>query len=166
MGDPVAWGRARAPEIAELIDTADLMLAPFAESEEALLGALKSENANVRVWATTVCSAYGVQATELVETARTLLRDDQVPVRIRAAEFLALAGAIDPRPTLVTIHNGTENPVERLIALQSAALFHEHAPVAHPFEASAFTSAKPGSEGERRLVYFAGEWLGNPKGKK
>jgi uncharacterized sulfatase len=166
MGDPVAWGRARAPEIAELIDTADLMLAPFAENEEALRSALKSENANVRFWAATVCSAYGVQATELVETARTLLRDDQVPVRIRAAEFLALAGAIDPRPTLVAIHNGTENPVERLIALQAAALFHEHAPVAHPFDATAFTPAKPGSEGDRRLVYFAGEWLGNPKGKK
>lgn len=165
MADPVAWGRARTAEIAELIDTADLMLAPFAESEEALRAALNSKNANVRFWAATVCSAYGVQATELVDTARTLLQDEHVPVRIRAAEFLALAGAIDPRPALVGIHNSTENPVERLIALQAAALFHEHAPVAHPFDATAFTPAKPGSEGERRLVYFAGEWLGNPKGK-
>ena len=166
MADPVAWGRAHAGEIAELIDTADLMLAPITESEEALSAALKSGNANVRFWAATVCSAYGVQATELVDTVRPLLRDEHVPVRIRAAEFLALAGAIDPRPALVGIHNATENPVERLIALQSAALFHEHAPVAHPFDATAFTPAKPGSEGERRLVYFAGEWLVDPKGKK
>ncbi|PAW62943.1 MAG: hypothetical protein B9S36_05795 [Verrucomicrobiia bacterium Tous-C2TDCM] len=166
MGDPVAWGRSHATEIATLIDTADLMLAPFAESEEALRGTLKSENANVRFWAATVCSAYGVEATDLVDTVRALLQDKHVPVRIRAAEFLALAGAIDPRPALVGIHNGSEDVVERLIALQAAALFQEHAPVAHPFDATAFTPAKPGSEGERRLVYFAGEWLGNPKGKK
>ncbi|MBL9161048.1 MAG: sulfatase-like hydrolase/transferase [Verrucomicrobiales bacterium] len=165
MNDPVAWGRARAPEIAALIDTADLMLAPCVENEEALRVALKSENASIRFLAATVCSAYGVEATELIDAVRPLLRDAHVPVRIRAAEFLGLAGAIDPRPALVGIHNGTDDPVERLIALQSAALFHEHAPVAHPFEATAFTPAKPGSEGERRLVYFAGEWLGSPKGK-
>jgi len=149
-----------------LIDTAGLMLAPITESEEALRAALKSDNANVRFWAATVCSAYGVQATELVDAARPLLRDEHVPVRIRAAEFLALAGAIDPRPVLVEIHNATEDPVERLIALQSAALFHVHSPIAHPFDATAFTPAKPGSEGERRLVYFASEWLVSPKGKK
>jgi len=167
MEDPVAYGRARAAEIAELIDTADLMLAPFAESEEALRTALASGDANVRYWAATVCSAFGAEAAELAGTVRDLLDDPGVPVRVRAAEFLGLAGEADPRPLLVAIHNGTEDPVERLIALQSAALFHEHAPVAHPFDPAAFTPAKPGSEAERRLLYFAGKWLdgGNEKGK-
>jgi len=165
MADPMAWGRGRAAEIAELIDTADLMLAPFAESEIPLSSALKSGNATIRFWAATVCSSYGAEARNLVATARELLRDEHVPVRIRATEFLALAGEIDPRPALVEIHNATEDPVERLIALQSAALFHQHAPTAQPFDAAAFTPAKFGSEGERRLIYFSGEWLGNPRAK-
>lgn len=165
MEDPVAYGRARAEEIAELIDTADLALAPFGESEESLRSALASEKAGVRYWAATVCSSYGAEATELVEPVRELLDDGSVPVRARAAEFLGLVGAADPRPRLAEIHNATENPVERLAVLQSAALFHEHAPVAHPIDPAAFAPAAPGGETERRLVYFAGEWLGSPKGK-
>lgn len=164
LSDPVGFGRAHAAEISTLIDTADLMLEPFSAVEEALKTALRSSDGNVRFWAATVCSAFGPEASDLVDPVRKLLKDEKTPVRIRAAEFLGLVGAADPRPLLTSIHNATEDPVERLIALQSAALFHERAPVAFPFDAAAFALAKPGSESERRLVYFAGRWLGNPKG--
>ena len=165
LSDPVGYGRTHTAEISTLIDTADLMLEPFSTAEESIKAALASPDANVRYWAATVCSAFGPQAADLVAPVRKLLKDEAVPVRIRAAEFLGLVGAADPRPLLTSIHNGTEDTVERLITLQSAALFQEHAPVAYPFDPAAFSPAKPGSENERRLLYFAGKWLGNPKGK-
>jgi hypothetical protein len=65
----------------------------------------------------------------------------------------------------VTIVNESNEPVEKLIALQSAAFFHEHPALAFPFEAESFTSVDPKVEAERRLRYFAGDWIGRPSAK-
>ena len=165
MGDPAGYGKARAAEIATLIDTADLKLHPFAESEAALREALVSKNANVRFWAAAVCAAYGQEAVELVDLVKELLDDPDTMVRVRAIEYLGMVGEIDPRAPLVTIVNVSNEPVEKLIALQSAAFFHEHPAMAFPFEAESFTAVDPKNEAERRLRYFAGDWIGRPSAK-
>ncbi len=165
LDDPVAWGRSRSAEIAELIDTADLMLAPFAESEGALREAFASTDPRLRYWAATVAASYGEEAADLAELGRRLLDDPAPYVRVRAVEFLGLAGQLDPRAPLVAIVNESEDSAEQLLALQSAALFHRHAPLSHPFDASAFKPLAPGAEPARRIAWFSGEWLGDPKGK-
>jgi arylsulfatase A-like enzyme len=165
MEDPAGYGKARAAEIATLIDTADLMLQPFAESEAALREALVSKNANVRYRAAAVCAAYGQEAVELVDHVKELLDDRDTMVRVRAIEYLGMVGELDPRAPLVTIVNESSEPVEKLIALQSAAFFHEHPAMAFPFEAESFTPVDPKEEAERRLRYFAGDWIGRPSAK-
>lgn len=166
MANPVAYGKEHADEIARLIDTADLMLKPFGDSEGALKTALASDDPKIRTWALMVCSAFGNEASELTDLARPLLKDENSLVRLRAAEFLGLIGETDPRITIIEVVNHTAHPVEQLIALQSAALFHEHSPLAFPFEASAFTSISEEGEAGRRIDYFKGEWLGKEPAKK
>lgn len=163
LSDAVAFGRSHAAEIADLIDTADLVLAPFAESEAALREAFASANPRMRFWAATAASACGRDASDLVELARPLLADAAPYVRVRAAEFLALAGASDPREALVAAVNGSDSPAEQLLALQSAALFHAHGPVSFPFDAAAFKELPAQAEPARRVAWFAGKWLGAPK---
>ncbi len=163
MDDPVGYGKARAAGIAALIDTADLMLHPFAESEAALREALDSDDARVRYWAAAVCAAYGEAAAELEDPVRNLLDDPDPMVRVRAVECLGLLGGIDPRGPLIAITNGTDDPVEKLIALQSAAFFHNHPALAFPFDASAFGPVAPGGEAERRILYFRGDWIGKTR---
>jgi uncharacterized sulfatase len=164
LADPVAYGRAHAGEIADLIDTADLVLAPFSESEAALREAFASPDPKRRYWAATAASAFGGEAADLAELARPLLADAAPYVRVRAAEFLGLVGASDPRETLVAVVNGSDSKAEQLIALQSAALFHTHGPVAFPFDAAAFKDLPAGAEPARRIAWFAGTWLDPPKG--
>lgn len=163
LADPLAFGRSHAAEIADMIDTADLVLAPFPESEAELRGAFVSPNPRIRFWAATVASAYGREASDLVDLARTLLGDANPCVRVRAAEFLGLAGASDPREALVAVVNGSHSTAEQLLALQSAALFHAHGPIAFPFDATAFKSLPPQGEAARRIAWFSGKWIGSPK---
>lgn len=165
MDDPAAYGRARAAEIATLIDTADLMLQPFAESEVALRKALVSDNEKVRYWAAAVCAAYGQEAVELVDLVKELLDDPGAMVRVRAIEYLGMVGELDPRAPLVTIVNESSEPVAKLISLQSAAFFHERPTLAFPFSADSFNPIDPKEEGERRIRYFDSTWKDAPSAK-
>jgi uncharacterized sulfatase len=165
MDDPAAYGRARAVEIATLIDTADLMLQPFAESEVALRKALVSDNEKVRYWAATVCAAYGQEAVELVDLVKELLDDPDTMVQVRAIEYLGMVGELDPRAPLVTIVNESSEPVAKLISLQSAAFFHERPTLAFPFSADSFNPIDPKEEGERRIRYLDGTWKDAPSAK-
>ena len=165
LGDPLAWGRSRSAEISALIDTADLMLGRFSENEAALREAFASPTPAIRYWAATAAASYGPEAADLAPLGRRLLSDPEPYVRVRAIEFLGLAGLLDPRAPLVEIVNGSEAPAEQLLGLQSAALFHRHSPLAHPFDAAAFKTFPPGTEPARRIAWFTGEWLGDPKGR-
>ncbi len=167
MENPVAYGQEHQVEIAEMMETADMMLFPFSEIHGQLERSLSSNDPMIRYWAATVCAAFGEDASELAFGAKKLLDDENPMVRVRAAEFLGLIGEIDPRSTLIDVVNGTEHPVEQMIALNAAALFHENPHLAYPFEADDFTSVKESDEAYRRILYFQNDWLGNkPRGKK
>ncbi len=165
LADPVAWGQEHREQIASLIDAADLMLAPLPTKEAALRGLFESGDPLKQYWAATVASAFGEEAVELAPLASKLLDAPQSYVRVRAIEFLGLIGKADPRSTLTTIVNESDSNVEQLIALQSAALFHDHAPLAYPFDAAGFKTLPAGSEAARRIAWFRGDWL-NPAAPK
>lgn len=165
MENPVKYGQEHQVEIAEMMETANLMLYPFPDIHGQLERALASNDPLIRYWAATVCAAFGEDASELAFNAKKLLEDEDPMVRVRAAEFLGLIGEIDPRSTLIDVVNNTDHPVEQMIALNAAALFHANTELAYPFEAENFTSVKESDEAYRRILYFKNDWLGNKKKK-
>ncbi len=164
MNNPVKYGQEHQEQIGKLIDTANLMLEPFHEAQADLSEALASEDPYQRYWAATACAYFGEEANELAELALPLLDDENCMVRVRAAEFLGGIGRVDPRATIISVVNSTDHPVEQLIALNSAAYFHENIKTAFPFDASDFDGVT--GEPARRIQYFANDWLNNPKGSR
>ncbi len=158
MDNPVAFGQKNKALITEMIDTADLAVLPFGEVEEKLRKALSSDKPEIRYWAATACASFGKEAGDLKREARDLLKDDDLMVRVRAAEFLGLTGAVDPRTTLTKVINTTENPIELLIALNAAVFFHDNNEISYPFDPSYFElKVKEIGESYRRIAYLEGE---------
>ena len=166
MDDPVGFGQEHQERIARLIDLADLMFLPVADAREKIEGAAISEDPVERYWAATVCASFGERASELVGTIRPLLKDDDRMVRVRAAEFLGGIHKIDPREVIIEVVNDSDHPVEHLIALNAAAYFHENSTMSYPLDPANLKTVSPKSEAQRRVDYFAGEWLGKKPGKK
>jgi len=164
MNNPVKYGQDHQEQISQLIDTANLMLKPYEEAHAALVTALTSDDPHQCYWAATTCAYFGQEASELADTARPLLDDEDPMVRVRAAEFLGSIGKVDPRSTIIDVVNSTDHPVEQLIALNAAAYFHEHADTSFLFQASDFEGVE--GEGERRIQYFDNNWLKKPRGAK
>lgn len=166
MKNPAAFGQENSDRISDLIDVANLMLRPLPEVKDAIQAAAVSDDFLKRYWAATVCASFGEEATELAGSIRPLLKDEDRMVRVRAAEFLGGIGKTDPRVVLIDVVNASEHPVEHLIALNAAAYFHENSKTSFPFDASNFTSVPSKSEAQRRLLYFAGDWIKKPAKKK
>ncbi|MCG8601308.1 MAG: sulfatase-like hydrolase/transferase [Verrucomicrobiales bacterium] len=164
MEDPVAFGEENRQRIAASLETANLMLLPMSEADAPLRSAFRSADPLIRQWALTVCAAFGKEAEELVESAKPLLRDEDPVVQIRAAEFLGLVGAVDPRGTLIEVVNDSDHPVLQLMALNSVALFHDHSATSYPFDPASFAEIE--GEAERRLLYLEGDWIGKKTNRK
>ena len=124
--NPVAYGQAHKEQIARLVDVADLSLVPFAEAEPGIRKALASDDPWERYWALIACSSHGKTAEGLAPIARRLAeRDPRLLVRVRAAEFLGLIGAADPRPTITAALLKSESPVEANLILNTAVLLQD-----------------------------------------
>ena len=156
MENPVAFGQARAKEIARLVDVADLCLLPFAEAKPGLEKALASSNPWERYWALIACSCFGDEAGTLVPAAKGRLDDRELLVRVRAAEFLGIVGAADPRPTLCDVLNATESPVEALLTFNTVVFFHDRTPNGYPFDLGALDMKVTAGEVKRRISYLEG----------
>ncbi len=154
--DPVAFGRRRQAEVSRLVDIADLSLLPFASAKDRILAALRSENPWERYWGLIVCSCFGTQARSLVPVARRLLSDPEPLVRVRAAEFLAIVSAADPRPTLYEVLNSTTDPLVALLTLNTAVYVNDYLS-GYPIDASRISLKVTGRELNRRLKYLAGD---------
>jgi len=154
MNDPVAFGRKNRERIARAIETADLAVLPFPEARGKLVEALRSTDPVVRQWAATVCACFGKEAGELVGAVVPLIDDPDPVVRIRAAEFLGIIGQRDPRPTLRSTVEETNDPLVVLLGLQSAVYFHDHAEIAYPFRVSDLTLRVKEGEFGRRIEYL------------
>jgi len=127
--NPVAFGQAHKPEIARLVDIADLALLPFADAQDRLKAALASENPWERYWALIVCSAHGRAAEPLVPAAQSLAASDpENLVRVRAAEFLGLIGKADPRPVVMDALARADSPLDAGLILNTLVLLRDGKP--------------------------------------
>jgi uncharacterized sulfatase len=151
---PVAFGQRHAKEIARLVDIADLSLLPFATARPGLEKALASSDPWERYWALIVCSCFGEDAEALVPAAKGRLEDSELLVRVRAAEFLAVVGAADPRPTLYDVLNTTESPVEALLTFNSVVYVNDHLS-GYPFDMKQLDMKAKGGETGRRIDYLS-----------
>ncbi len=165
LGDPIAYGKKHSKEIARVADIADAACLPFKQARLQLKKALNSKNEWDRYWALTSCATLGREAQSLAADARKSLTHDNRMVRLRAAEFLGLVGAEDPRPTLKGILEETESADEALLAFQAVVLFNDFEP-RYPFDMGGLQMKPLKGEVGRRLEYLVGDPKKNPKGRK
>ncbi len=124
--NPVAFGRAHRDEIARLVDVADLSLVPFQEARGRVEEALASDDPWPRYWGLIAASSHGKAAAALTDSAKRLAEHDPEPlVRVRAAEFLGLVGAADPRPTIADCLLRSGSTVEANLMLNTAVLLQD-----------------------------------------
>jgi hypothetical protein len=153
--NPVAFGQAHQAEIGRLVDIADLSLVPFRQAELAVRAALTSENPWERYWGVIVCSTHGPAALSVVEQAKTMAqRDPELLVRVRAAEFLGLVNAADPRPVIREVLAQAEHPLVALLTLNTMVLLRDSKP-GYAFAISAKDVKAQHPNISRRLEYLA-----------
>ncbi|MDD7986423.1 sulfatase [Lentisphaera marina] len=119
-------GIEKKDDIAELIDLANLQLSSFEEVQEDLLEALNSTTPWFRYWALINCSRFGKQAHAFVAKAKELAaHDEELLVRVRAAEFLAIIKAQDPAQVILDVLEKSTSETETLLTLNSLVLLRD-----------------------------------------
>ena len=166
MDDPVGFGQQHKPEISQMADIHDLALLPFPEARLKLAAALQSDNVWMRYSAAMTCSAIGKEAASLAPAMMPLLKDDNLVVRIRAAEFFGLIGNLNPQPILASVVNNTANPVEAAEALNSVVYFRDCHSSPYPIDAATLKPQAKDDSITRRINYLNGEPYKNEKAKK
>ncbi len=126
---PVAFGRAHRKEIAELVEVADLQLLPFPEAKVGIARALASDHPWKRYWGLIVCSTFARKAADFVPEAKAIAANDPENLnRVRAAEFLGLVGAVDPRPLIKKSLLEADSSTEANLILNTAVLLEDGEP--------------------------------------
>ncbi len=126
---PVAFGQSHREEIARLVDIANLSLLPFDEARTRIAQALAAEDRWQRYWGLIACSSHGSAALAMVETIEALAASDpERLVRVRAAEFLGLVGAADPRPEILRCLSETTSATEATLILNTVVLLRDGQP--------------------------------------
>ncbi len=151
--NPVAFGQENQPRIAELIDTANLCLMPFALAKNALPLALKDEDPWQRYWAITACIQFGQEAASLAPLLEAALKDTNPLVRMRAAEYFCLTSDFDPAPLFKQLLSDSISHVETLILLNSVVFLRDGGPDIS-FEMTRDEVHAQSSEVKRRLDYL------------
>ena len=155
LGDGVAYGVRHAKEINRLVDIADLGLMPFAKASKSLAKAMESENPWERYWACITASLFGDVAKPLVSDAKKLLSDDNLMVRVRAAEFLGSIKAVDPMPTIVGVLNESVSSQEVLLTFNTVVYLRDYK--GYDFDLSQIKLRTNAGESSRRIGYLSGK---------
>ena len=69
---------------------------------------------------------HGKSAQPLVSAVKPLLNDENLMVRVRAAEFLGSIKAMNPMPTLIGVLNERESSQEVLLTFNTIAYLRDH----------------------------------------
>ena len=154
LNDGVAFGREHSKQISRLSDLADTALRPFSEVKQALASSLQSKGALRRYWALKVCSNFGEKAKSLAIAAMPLLNDENLMVRVRAAEFLGGIKAVDPMPTLYGVVNNAETEQALMIAFNTIVYLRDQ--VGHKYDPEKVKLKFNKGEVYRRVQYLAG----------
>ncbi|MHC4253029.1 MAG: sulfatase, partial [Planctomycetota bacterium] len=119
--------------------------------------AVKSQRPWERYWGFIVCSSFGKPALEFADKAKEAAAGDaELLVRVRAAEFLGLTGAADPRPAIMDVLAKAGHPLETLLTLNTVVLLRDGRPGYEFRITKDSVKAKQGEVG-RRLSYLAGK---------
>jgi arylsulfatase A-like enzyme len=130
--NPVDYGQEEKKRIGQLAGIADISLKPFKKAANGIDRALSSNDPLKRYWGWVVCCVYGSEASEYADNAREVAASDPDNlVRMRAAEFLGLAGLDDPRPYLVDCLKNARSFQEAAFVLNTITLLHDSG---FPFE--------------------------------
>jgi hypothetical protein len=164
MSDATGFGQSQKAQIAKLLDVADLALLPIDQAAPKLRSAMADGNPFVRYWGAMAAAAFGPEASVLADSARPLLKDDNLMVRVRAAEFLGGLRSIDPQPVLRKIVNSTENPVEATEALNAVVHFRDLLTDPYPIDVATLKPLSKGADVMDRWNYLNGDPY--PKKKK
>ena len=70
-----------------------------------------------------VCSQFGKEAVTISPILKFLVKDDNLMVRMRAIEALALVSGEDPMEGLIEISNESNSRIEILLTMNSIAFF-------------------------------------------
>ena len=154
LNDGVAFGREHSKQISRLSDLGDTALRPFSEVKQALASSLQSKGALRRYWALKVCSNFGEKAKSLAIAAMPLLNDENLMVRVRAAEFLGSIKAVDPMPTLYGVVNNAETEQALMIAFNTIVYLRDQ--VGHKYDPEKVKLKFNKGEVYRRVQYLAG----------
>ena len=155
LGDGVSYGEKHARGINRLVDIADLALVPFAKAEKPLAKAMQAKNPWERYWACITCAVHGEAAKPLVPNAKKLLADENLMVRVRAAEFLGSIKAIDPMPILVSVLNESVSPQEVLLTFNTIVYLRDYK--SYEFDLSQVKLKVRKGEYTRRTAYLSGK---------
>lgn len=170
FSNPVAFGQSHREPIAKLVDIADLSLLPFEQARPKIAEALHSNDPTQRYWGLIVCSTFADQAAEFADLAKTIsAEDNNLLARTRAAEFLGIISAADPRPTIMDCLSQAGSGIESNLILNTATLLQDGQP-GYMFdisESSIHPDARKFQDVQRRLAYFTSEdgIPKNPQGK-
>lgn len=158
--NPTGFGWSRRKEIANLVDIADLSLLPYDKAKAGIAKALESKNPWERYWGVIACSSFGKTAQSFAPTVKKIAAGDaETMVRVRAAEFLGLIGAADPRPVIMDALKKTESGVEATLILNSVVLLRDGKP-GYAFKVTPedlTEAAKRQPLVKRRLDYLTGK---------
>ncbi|MFQ5731475.1 MAG: sulfatase [Planctomycetaceae bacterium] len=158
FANPAAFGRKHKRKIAALVDVADLSLVPFEKAQAGIRVALSSKDPWQRYWGLIACSSHGKVAASFAATAKTLAANDREPlVRVRAAEFLGLIAAADPRKTIMDALAKSDSGIEAALILNTLVLLRDGKP-GYAFKVTG-NDVNPAARREplvqRRLQYLA-----------
>lgn len=161
FNNPTAFGQAHKSDIAGLVDVADFSIAPFAKVRSQIERALASGHPWKRYWALIACSSHGKVAKSLSRRAKELAASDpELLVRVRAAEFLGLIGAADPRPTMMNCLAQTSSHTEANLMMNTLVLLRDGKP-GFEFEVNwnhlKNLKRKNAGEVQRRIDYLNGK---------
>ena len=102
-----------------------------------------------------VCSTHGSVALGFIGKAKQMAQHDaELLVRVRAAEFLGLIGAADPRPVIMGVLAQADDPIVALLALNTAVLLRDTKP-GYAFGIRAKDVKAKHANITRRLEYFS-----------
>lgn len=156
--NPTSFGKAHRDDIGNLVDIADLSLISFNEARSGIRLALDSQDPWERYWALIACSSHGQAASPFIGIAKEIAADDsELLVRVRAAEFLGLIQAADPRPILLECLAKTSSGPEATLMLNTLVLLRDGEP-GYKFELDPNLlnrlTGKNAGDVNRRMIYL------------
>ena len=165
LGNGVAYGKKHSEEIARLADIADLALKkPYALAQKPLAQAMASRIPWERYWACTTASVIGQPAKPLIPNAKKLLNDENLMVRMRAAEFLGSIQAADPMPTLLGVLNTAKTEQELMLTFNAVVYLRDYK--GYKFDPAKLDLKFKGGELVRRTSYLEGNPRRPPRKKQ